>query len=246
MGMVGFAFVLAAFREKSADLFWHLKTGEWIIDNLAVPKVDFFSFSRESMEWIDAQWLFQVLLASMYLVIGETAFTVFKVIFTPLIVVLIIFSVSGKTPLSVRAMAGLSFLLALNVRIYCRPELLTYFYMASMFFVLERAGKGQTRLLFIIPAIQLLFANSQGLWPIGIALVGAYAGDGLLDIIKGSDPSRRTRLLMPWLMVLIGVFLVSFLQPYGLKGLFSLFSLLKKFWSAVPLKRSGFPNSCHC
>ncbi|MCL6639516.1 MAG: hypothetical protein K6T80_07550 [Firmicutes bacterium] len=64
------AFVLAcAFATTAAmvwtadpDVFWHLKVGEWIIGNRAVPKADFYSWSAHGQPWTAHQWLWEAVI----------------------------------------------------------------------------------------------------------------------------------------------------------------------------------------
>src|SRR5262245_29105158 len=48
------------------DVFWHIKTGEWIITNHTFPRVDVFSYTAAGQEWIDQEWLAQVIYALTY------------------------------------------------------------------------------------------------------------------------------------------------------------------------------------
>lgn len=224
------ALCLSLFKAYNRDLFWHLKTGQWILDNLQVPRSDFFSFSRAGMEWIDSQWLFQVILYKAYSWFGDSGFTFLQVFLTAGITALVVFSASRGLPRSVRALAGVLFLLAVNLRIDCRPELLSCFYMAAMFFVLERARHKNKKILLAIPLIQFLFVNSEGIWPIGIAITGAYLGDAVWVAITKRELSRWRSALAPWAVLFMATALIGLAQPYGVSGyLFPLTLLLEVF-----------------
>src|ERR1700688_3642713 len=43
------------------DLFWHLRTGEWIPAHPRVPLVDLFSYTRYGARWITHEWGFSLL-----------------------------------------------------------------------------------------------------------------------------------------------------------------------------------------
>jgi hypothetical protein len=64
------AFRVAAF--SSDDIWWHLSTGLWILQNHAFPRHGLFSQSFDS-PWIDSSWGFQVLLALAYKLLGLRA-----------------------------------------------------------------------------------------------------------------------------------------------------------------------------
>lgn len=42
-----------------SDILWHIKTGDWILANGYVPKVDVFSW-HEGLNWIPHEWLYDV------------------------------------------------------------------------------------------------------------------------------------------------------------------------------------------
>ena len=53
-------FVLAHRSIFDLDLWLHLKTGEIILQNKAVPSHDLYSFTLNGKPWVDHEWLFQV------------------------------------------------------------------------------------------------------------------------------------------------------------------------------------------
>ncbi len=215
---LGFILILSAYKVNSYDIPWHVKTGEWIIDNLAVPRVDFWNFTRQGMEWIDAQWLFQVISYAFYRAGGGTGLSIMVMVLASSTMVLLLFSTSEKTPLSIKALIGVIFALSIDSRIMARPELLTCLYMAVMYFVLERAAAGKTRLLILAPAVQVLWANSQGLWPIGLVILGSFLADMVSEAIRKREFGWRGILPWPWLATLAACVAACFVQPYGLKG----------------------------
>jgi hypothetical protein len=177
-GAGGFVFTLGlwAYRVASFYLPWHYKTGAWIIEHRQVPRVDFWNFMRQGMEWIDAQWLFQVTAYGFGRLFGPAGPTLLTMTLVSLALAFLL-AAAQKVPLSLRALAGLLFTLGINGRIICRPELLSCLFMAVMFYSLERARRGEWRMLGAVVAVQILWVNSQGLWPIGIGMVGAFVID---------------------------------------------------------------------
>lgn len=57
------AIALAAFGAiRSYDLFWQLSTGRWIVEHRALPRVDPFAVASDKHEWVDGEWLYEVVL----------------------------------------------------------------------------------------------------------------------------------------------------------------------------------------
>src|ERR1019366_3669851 len=53
-------FGLLAMTARNAvdpDLWWHLRTGQWIAENGRIPHSDHFSFTRAGQPWISHEWL---------------------------------------------------------------------------------------------------------------------------------------------------------------------------------------------
>jgi len=42
------------------DLWWHLRTGQWIVETGTVPHTDPFSFTRAGQPWVSHEWLSEV------------------------------------------------------------------------------------------------------------------------------------------------------------------------------------------
>lgn len=57
-----FTVVACSLWTADPDVFWHLKVGEWIVQNRAVPRVDFYSWSASGQPWTCHQWLWEVLI----------------------------------------------------------------------------------------------------------------------------------------------------------------------------------------
>lgn len=43
-----------------ADFWWHLKTGEYIVESRSVPHTDIFSHTAEGRHWTTHEWPAQV------------------------------------------------------------------------------------------------------------------------------------------------------------------------------------------
>lgn len=46
------------------DFYWHIKVGEYIINNNKIPYIDIFSWyaNSNSLSWISHEWLFEVII----------------------------------------------------------------------------------------------------------------------------------------------------------------------------------------
>src|SRR3989304_8193280 len=60
-----------------ADAGFHIKVGDYILDNRAVPTHDIFSFTTPPLPWTPPQWLAEVIFAILHRVYGLTGVAVF-------------------------------------------------------------------------------------------------------------------------------------------------------------------------
>ncbi|MEA1928572.1 MAG: tetratricopeptide repeat protein, partial [Candidatus Auribacterota bacterium] len=232
---------------QSYDLWWHLETGEYILKNLSIPGTDPYSYTA-SRDWIDLQWIFQVVIFLIEHNLGLNALIIFKSL-----VLLAAFFILFKTiytPKRYLSAIILTFLAALccRQRAVLRPEIFTFLYITIFLYILHRykygspEGKNRFRqnYIFILPAVQLLWVNSHGLFILGVVLVWSFiAGEFIsrrlnLPILKDEHvikglPYRK--LLLAGLLVI----LCSFINPYTYQGAIFPFTLLTRISGSIPV-----------
>src|SRR5438477_8098250 len=53
-----------------ADVGWHIRTGEYILDHHAVPRQDLYSFSKPDAPWYAWEWLTDVIYGGLHRAFG--------------------------------------------------------------------------------------------------------------------------------------------------------------------------------
>ena len=53
-----------------ADGWWHLKTGQYIVETRSIPRTDIYSATKSGNEWVTHEWLAQVLMFGLYRIGG--------------------------------------------------------------------------------------------------------------------------------------------------------------------------------
>lgn len=201
------------------DIWWHLRTGEWIVVNLAVPYQDYFSTYGIGKPWIAYSWLFEVCVYTVYTRFGLTGL----VYFTVAIALLITFVVHqlirlARLPVVMEvALSGLA-LAAMSPLMSPRPWLFTILFFSIELILIARAREeGKDQLLWLMPLIFIFWANLHiqfiyGLTVLGLLLVEAAfaAGFGRYKL-----PSLGTRLSPRLVMsVTTASVLATLVSPY--------------------------------
>ena len=208
-------FLLGVFPLKDADIYWHLRTGDWIRQTGQIPKTDLFTYTRVGVPWIDLHWIFQVAISWLYERGGVVALNVAKCVVTCFAMFLLVTSRRRDWPVWVMLVAWLPALLVLGGRIYVRPETLTLLYLSIFLAVVTRWDR-HPALTAILPIVQVAWVNSQGLFVLGpIILVFALIDSAFR---RGAFAPGRRRW---WKIVLIGslaTFAACLVNPYGITG----------------------------
>ena len=232
----GFCALFAAQKISSFDIWWHLKTGEWIWQHKAVPQVDPFSYTFRGAEWIDFEWLFQAVIYPIYQLGGFGGLIIFKIVII-LLTFLVLFLTCREVEGGKRWLSVTLFFVALLVargRFMVRPQIMFLLFLALYLYLLtlHRGERITTRqlVLFLIPA-HLLWVNFHSSFLLGILLVGIYALGRFVPLAlshrRDLKPVFHDKRLQGFLLLCFLLCLVSLLNPHTYRVLL------------VPLKTAG-------
>jgi hypothetical protein len=207
---------LLAMTARSAvdpDLWWHLRTGQWIVESGAVPHTDPFSFTRAGHPWISHEWLSEVIFYKIWQLGGATALIIFSSLVTTFGFMLLYLRCPGSR--STAAAVTVLGAWAAAPSWGSRPQMFT-FALASLFLLLLERAEKKPRLLFSIPPLFVLWVNLHAGYALGPALLVAYALGVLAEAAIGATTWREARpvLIRITLLLVICMALVP-LNPSG-------------------------------
>ncbi len=208
-------FLLGVFPLKDTDIYWHLRTGDWIRETGQVPRTDLFTFTRVGVPWIDLHWLFQVGVSWLHERGGVVALNLAKCVVTCIAVLLLVTARRRDWPVWVMLVAWLPALLVLGGRIYVRPETLTLLYLSIFLAVVMRWDR-HPALAALLPIVQVAWVNSQGLFVLGpIILVCALIDAAFRRGALAPDRRRWWRIIG---IASLATFAACLMNPYGIHG----------------------------
>ena len=143
-----------------ADLWWHLRTGNWILQHHAIPVHDVFSWSTMGKPWVAYSWLFDVLLAQIYRFAGLHGILTFSTLMMlACIAGLVMLLMLYTTLLRAIAIAAVAFVALIPLE-SPRPWLFTIlFFIAELYFLLQARERSNPRWLLPILPLFVLWAN---------------------------------------------------------------------------------------
>ena len=203
-------FVLAARNVTDPDVWWHLRTGQLILQNHRIFHADPYSFTRAGHAWVDHEWLSQIVMFGIYKAAGWSGLiTGFAALLAAAF--LLVFVRSPGRPYVAGAMttwAAIASVPSWGVR----PQVFTLL-LASIFLLLLERSYQQPKLLWWTPPLMLLWVNLHAGYPVGIALVAMFLiGDTLDRAFQNRNKASFQRLGM----ALAACLAVVPLNPYGL------------------------------
>lgn len=205
---------LGFFAIENLDIFLHLRTGEWIVQNGLLHE-NRFSFVYPDRPYVDDKWLFQVLIHLAHRGVDFSGLVVVRWIAVMALALLLIKAAGAgrRTPYGL-VILGLA-VVASYRRFLLRPELISYlFLVVQAHLILRRRRRGFGVLLGWF-AVQVVWTNLHGYFVLGPALFAAALGGSLLGRLAGTSQGAH-----PWdLARLLGVSLLGCcVHAYGMAG----------------------------
>jgi hypothetical protein len=206
-------FTMAARGVTDPDVWWHLRTGQLIVQTHAVFHADPYSFTRFGETWVDHEWLSQVLIFGLYRLAGWAGLIAgFGAVIAAAFMV-VFWRCPGRP-----YVAGVITLLGAFASAPSwgvRPQMLTLLLASLLLLILERSYQ-RPRMLWWTPLLMLLWVNLHAGYALGIALIALFLVGDALDTAfgfkDGPPPAARLRSLA---LALLACTAVVPLNPYG-------------------------------
>jgi hypothetical protein len=230
-------FLFAPAVLNDGDTYLHIAAGRWMIENKAVLRIDFFSYTFAGQPWITHEWLAEIVMACAFVTEGWNT-TVLLFAAAAALGVWFLANYLGRhlcglallttLVLAISAMAG-SFL--------CRPHILALPLMVVWIAELIRAADAGRRPPYWLLAVLVLWANLHASFIFGVVLILPFALESVLA--DGFGPALRR-----WGPFALAALLATLITPHGLEGVLFPLNLMSKpqlyavgEWSALDLHR---------
>ncbi len=175
--------LLALEPVSDPDIWWHLRTGQWIIAHGTVPKVDEFSSYGMGKPWVAYSWLFEVLVYGLYQAFGLLGIVLYTVIFT-LLIAAALYKLVRRFALNFPAEVALTAvgLLAMTSLYSPRPWLFSIlFFLVEVDCIFLARRQGEVKRLFFLPLLFCLWANTHIQFCYGLFVLGLATLEPLVD-----------------------------------------------------------------
>ncbi len=212
-------FAMAVRTPADTDMYWHLRTGQYIVETRTIPTTDPFSSTMRGQPWVDVHWLSQVIL---YVTYGLFSTPGLAVLVAALVVVAFVFMW--------KQMEGGVFLKAFILVLAAaaagavwtpRSQMATFVLTAIMGYILYLYKWRQIDRLWFVPIIFVVWVNLHGGYIAGFMLLGVMiGGEAAGNLMRNSEFRIPNSALVSWnrLRKLVGVTILSgvvlLINPY--------------------------------
>jgi tetratricopeptide (TPR) repeat protein len=216
--ILAFALLMAIEKVHNNDIWWHLQTGQWIIETGTIPVTDPFTFTTPGAAWTPHYWLSDVLFAAVFHVSGVGGLILFKalIVAAAFFIIYRLMIGQGVNLLAAVALVMLAVFIG-HFRFLLRPHVFMFLLSAAFFGILSAGGNRRNlKLLWLLP-LMLLWVNLHGSFFLGLVLTGCLLADKLLTtgyrrLLKKDADAKWPAFLMLVFALLGGI---TLLNPFG-------------------------------
>ncbi|MCE7972998.1 MAG: tetratricopeptide repeat protein [Leptolyngbya sp. PLA1] len=219
---------VAVQKVYSADLWWQIRNGEWIIEHADVPTTEMYSYTASGAPLREMRWVYCVVIAKVWS-LGEWAPSLVQALLVSMTWGVLLWPhrrVLGHPAIATAVILGL---VGGSARWVMRPELVTYLMTAAFVVVLDHArraahaGKGSSA-VWALPVLQVVWVNTHTTFVFGPLLCLAFLlGDGVARWVTAARAARAgvagpRALHVPLLGATLLVIGGCWVNPYGHSG----------------------------
>ena len=216
-------FLACMLPSDDGDVYWHIRTGQWIWEHKSLPVADPFSYTVSAYNpfrpdstripfILHQYWLAQLLLFGIWNLAGLAGIIIFKAIAISSIIAFIYWWMrTGSKGLQPLVYAFLAAVLLIRFPTD-RPQIFTYAFFPLLLYLLDdirRRGRPSTAHTVILPVMMLLWANMHGGFILGTLTIFLYIVAFLARKSSGGYPWKS-------ISILVLSVIASFVNPNGI------------------------------
>lgn len=220
-------FVMGIGVPLDTDLWWHLRAGEYFLDEGSILQEDIFSFSKAGERWVNHSWGGQVVMALAYRATGgdgqlDDSGVIGLALYTTLFSTAGMWVVYQMCEGNGYSKAFVMVLGATTAAVFWspRPQMISFFFSTLALWILHQYKRKvrENAIWWLIP-LMAVWVNFHAGFAIGfILLLGFMAGEAAGNLFDPQHPQR-----VGWRRLgkvgIVGIFalLALALNPYGLR-----------------------------
>jgi hypothetical protein len=234
-------FAMATRNATDPDLWWHLKTGEYIAQHHGVPHSDPFSYTRAGQPWVAHEWLTDLLLYAIDRAAGLGGLiAVFAAVLCAAFFLLYLRCLMDAY------VAGLAVLWAAWATMPVwgvRPQVISLLLTSLWLLLLDRSARNPKILWWTLP-LTLLWVNLHAGFALGLVLSALYIFGEWIERAMAHDSHGFQNIRFHGFILLLDIMLVP-LNPNGARLFFYPIETLRSAAMQKYIAEWASPNFHH-
>ncbi len=163
--------LLGFFQISDEDTWWHLKQGELYVSTRSLPAQDPFAFTTSGRQWIHYSWVADIFFYLIFRAAGVPGLVLLRLLLLFLIALILyrLLRGCGLHPLASLLLVFVASLV-LGLRLWIRPEILSFPLLLAVMAILLRLQSGPARAVYALLAVQVVWANVHASFVFGLGL----------------------------------------------------------------------------
>lgn len=211
-------FLATLFRPIDPDLGWHLRYGEYFLKNFRILKENTFSTEMPDFIWANISWGADVVYYIFYAAGGFLGLTLGGALIVTL--TFYFFAKANKLDFWEKAIIFpllLFFMNPVNANSF-RGQQLSILLFGVLIYLLNKYQDNKDRSIYLVPIIFLIWANTHGLFVVGLGVFGVWQA---FSLISEYIEKKKLTLLLPRIklfsLLTLASFLLTLIHPFGIR-----------------------------
>jgi hypothetical protein len=195
---------------KEPDIYWMLRTAEWMVENGSVVSEDLFSFTNYGIPWINVKWLFEVILYGVERIGGPELTPVLQCLVYGLVFYFLekrikLLSIAEENRNYLTLLTFILFLVtlvAIEFRMLGRPEMTSHLLMVVYLFLYEKYRKQKSSILWGLIPLQIFWTNMHEAFGMGMVIILGFLFGEIYELILHRKQADKRLILISVLSIL--------------------------------------------
>jgi hypothetical protein len=229
--------ILAPRLLGDASIGWHIRNGELMLDSHSITRADPFSVTMNGKAWYAWEWLYDMAVAGVHHWFGVNGVVFFTaVIIAATCALTLRLSLRRGADLPVAAVLLALSLGASMIHLFARPHVLSWLFTVIWFQLLDSSPGmrcSNSRRLWWLPVLMLLWVNLHGGFVLGFVLLGLYLLSNAIRYFRCKlEEMHRSivKRLRALGLVTAASFAASLINPYGYRLHVHVYRYLSSRW----------------
>ncbi|MEI6543660.1 MAG: hypothetical protein WCL60_09065 [Methylococcales bacterium] len=225
---------LSEFIVFDPDIYWHLASGKWMVEQGVIPTTDHFSQYGQGKDWVAYSWLFELLIYGLFKLFGSFGLVIYVVVFTMGITtaLLLLMRKLEPDPGFLMGLTALGMFAMAPLLMTPRPWLFTIlFFIIELDILLSVRRTENPRYLFMLPVLFIVWANLHIQFIYGLFVLGVFLLEPIIEACFKKPFSVKTIAASfdrkSWLILLFCI-LATLVNPYHVKLWGTIFDTMRQ------------------